>query len=62
MRTFIIVLCMICVVILEFTALQKGINGKALALAIGFFGGVVGYFINKKREAINEIKKVKKGY
>jgi len=57
MHIFIVILCVICVTSLEFLALSKGIDGKALSLVVGFFCGVVGYYINKKREAINEVKK-----
>jgi len=50
MNAFIVILCIVCVTGLEFLALFKGIDGKALSLVVGFFCGVVGYYVNKKRE------------
>lgn len=38
--------CLCCVFVLEVIALCKGVNGKALALSIGVFGTVLGYWIH----------------
>lgn len=46
MSKTIIIICLFSVLILETIALYKGVNGKALALAIGVFGSVVGYWIH----------------
>lgn len=47
MSKTIIYISLFSVLVLEGMALYKGINGKALAMSIGIFGGVVGYWIHK---------------
>lgn len=42
----IIYISLFAVFFLEMTALYRGINGKALALAIGIFGTIIGYWIH----------------
>jgi len=55
---FVLIFSMICVAGLEGVAIIKGIDGKTLALAIGFFGGVCGYWVNKRKNGSN--RKIKK--
>lgn len=42
----IIYFSLLSVLLLEMIALYRGINGKALALAMGIFGTIIGYWIH----------------
>ena len=46
MNKKIIYISLFSVLVIEMMALYKGVDGKALALSIGIFGGLVGYWIH----------------
>lgn len=50
----IIYICLFSILLIQLIALWQGINGKALAMSIGIFGGVVGYWIHILKSKCNK--------
>ena len=46
MSKVIIYFCLFSVLAIQMMALYKGINGKVLAISIGIFGAILGYWIH----------------
>jgi len=46
MSKVIIYICLLSVLVIQLMALYKGVNGKVLAISIGIFGTILGYWIH----------------